>query len=108
MVVARMPMTQTTAMPSPAAIPDSVPASEISRLSLAIVRRTRQREAPSARSTPISRVRSRTDMVSVLMIPSTPTSTAIATIALENANCWLIASVVVFLNSAADSASRPG
>ena len=51
------------------------------------VQRTCQREAPSARSTPISRVRSSTDIASVLTTPSRLTRTAIATIALNRLNC---------------------
>ena len=50
-------------------------------LSSAIERRTCQREAPSARRTPISRVRSITDIVSVLMIPKRLAKIATPTIA---------------------------
>ena len=74
-------------------MPASAPASVISRLSSSIVRRTCQREAPSARSTPISRVRSSTDIASVLMTPSRLTITAIATIALNMLNWRLISAL---------------
>ena len=74
----------------PAATPVSAPASVISRLSSTIVRRTCQRDEPSARSTPISRVRSITDIASVLTTPSRLTITAIATIALNMLNVAVI------------------
>jgi hypothetical protein len=47
------------------------------------VRRICRRAAPSARSTPISRVRSSSDIASVLTTPSRLTITAIATIELN-------------------------
>ena len=59
----------------------TAPISEISTLSWKIARRTCQRDEPSARSTPISRVRSITDIERVLTMPSRLTTIAAARIA---------------------------
>jgi hypothetical protein len=102
------PGSQATAIATPATTPVNAPASVISRLSATIVRRICQREEPSARSTPISRVRSITDIASVLTTPSRLTITAIATIALNMLNVAEIWSWISALRSAIDASSSPG
>ena len=61
-------------------MPQSPPTVPSARASCRIITSTRRRRQPSARSTPISRVRSLTLASMIFMIPIPPTSSEIAAI----------------------------
>ena len=81
---------RTTAAPSPlpTATPSSAPNTEITTASTVTIRMVCARRSPIARSSPSSRVRSRTDRASVLTMPRTAIRIASAS------RTWIIVSTV--------------
>ncbi len=65
----RSARSKTAARPSPTGIPSAAPRSAVITASCLIIRRVWRRVMPTARSIPISRVRSKTVRTSVFTIP---------------------------------------
>ena len=88
----RWPKTATTmaASPMPTAIPIADPSSAVMMLSRRTMRRTWRRVMPTARSIPISRVRSKVASTSVLASPKRLTITASASSTSKMASSWLM------------------
>src|SRR5512132_3895878 len=81
--------TISAARKTPSGSPRAAPISAVMMLSWRIIRRTWRRVIPTARSIPSSRVRSKTESTSVLMIPKmlTTTESARSTYSMLR-NCW--------------------
>ena len=73
-----MAETLTTPRNTPSTSPTSAPISATMIASQRIIARTLRRERPTARSSPISRVRSKTDSARVRTMPKIAMTTAIA------------------------------
>jgi hypothetical protein len=78
------------ASPMPTAIPIEDPSSAVMMLSRRTIRRTWRRVMPTARSIPISRVRSKVASTSVLASPKRLTITASASSTSKRASSWLM------------------
>src|SRR3954470_18448426 len=96
------------AMPSPAAMPIAAPRTAVMMLSWRIIRRTCRRVMPTARSMPISRVRSNVESTSVLTMPNRDTMTVRASRIMKTASSSSMPFVMSLMNPSLETTCASG